>query len=143
EVWIVEGIFDAIALLQHGMCAVSAMSSNAFPEESLRELAKARMAHLPTLVWALDNEPGARAYTHKHIKRAAALGFDSRAAQIVQRDGKKTDWNDLHLRAIASDDPKQWDNDVNEARYQGDLLVARSAVDKGLLMFEHDGRNDF
>ncbi|MCF5937649.1 bifunctional DNA primase/helicase, partial [Xanthomonas perforans] len=99
--------------------------------------------HLPTLVWALDNEPGARAYTHKHIKRAAALGFDSRAAQIVQRDGKKTDWNDLHLRAIASDDPKQWDNDVNEARYQGDLLVARSAVDKGLLMFEHDGRNDF
>ncbi|AGI06935.1 toprim domain-containing protein [Xanthomonas citri] len=143
EVWIVEGIFDAIALLQHGMCAVSAMSSNAFPEESLRELAKARMAHLPTLVWALDNEPGARAYTHKHIKRAAALGFDSRAAQIVQHDGKKTDWNDLHLRAIASDDPKQWDNDVNESRYQGDLLVARSAVDKGLLMFEHDGRNDF
>ncbi|OOW80444.1 toprim domain protein [Xanthomonas campestris pv. vitiswoodrowii] len=143
EIWIVEGIFDAIALLQHGMCAVSAMSSNAFPEESLRELAKARMADLPTLVWALDNEPGARAYTHKHIKRAAALGFDSRAAQIVQRDGKKTDWNDLHLRAIASDDPKQWDNDVNEARYQGDLLVARSAVDKGLLMFEHDGRNDF
>ncbi|WP_181109129.1 toprim domain-containing protein [Xanthomonas arboricola] len=143
EVWIVEGIFDAIALLQHGMCAVSAMSSNAFPEESLRELAKARMADLPTLVWALDNEPGARAYTHKHIKRAAALGFDSRAAQIVQRDGKKTDWNDLHLRAIASDDPKQWDNDVKEARYQGDLLVARSAVDKGLLMFEHDGRNDF
>ncbi|OOW91518.1 toprim domain protein [Xanthomonas campestris pv. vitistrifoliae] len=143
EVWIVEGIFDAIALLQHGMCAVSAMSSNAFPEESLRELAKGRMVDLPTLVWALDNEPGARAYTHKHIKRAAALGFDSRAAQIVQRDGKKTDWNDLHLRAIASDDPKQWDTDVNEARYQGDLLVARSAVDKGLLMFEHDGRNDF
>ncbi|MBV6808265.1 toprim domain-containing protein [Xanthomonas campestris pv. pennamericanum] len=143
EVWIVEGIFDAIALLQHGMCAVSAMSSNAFPEESLRELAKARMADPPTLVWALDNEPGARAYTHKHIKRAAGLGFDSRAAQIVQRDGRKTDWNDLHLRAIASDDPKQWDNDVNEARYQGDLLVARSAVDKGLLMFEHDGRNDF
>ncbi|MDV2453506.1 toprim domain-containing protein [Xanthomonas hortorum] len=143
EVWIVEGIFDAIALLQHGVCAVSAMSSNAFPEESLRELSKARMADLPTLVWALDNEPGARAYTHKHIKRAAALGFDSRVAQIVQRDGKKTDWNDLHLRAIASDDPKQWDNDVKEARYQGDLLVARSAVDKGLLMFEHDGRNDF
>ncbi|MBB4755451.1 hypothetical protein FHT15_000106 [Xanthomonas campestris] len=143
EVWIVEGIFDAIALLQHGLCAVSAMSSNAFPEESLRELAKARMADLPALVWALDNEPGARAYTHKHIKRAAALGFDSRAAQIVQRDGKKTDWNDLHLRAIASDDPKQWDNDVKEARYQGDLLVARTAVDKGLLMFEHDGRNDF
>ncbi|QSQ38910.1 toprim domain-containing protein [Xanthomonas translucens] len=144
EVWIVEGIFDSIALLQHGACAVSAMSSNQFPEQSLRELATARAADLPTLVWALDNEPGARAYTHKHAKRAAVLGFKSRAAQIVQRgDGKKTDWNDLHLRALASDDPQQWDNDVKEARYQGDLLTARTAVDKGLLMFEHDGRNDF
>ncbi|MGY4882937.1 toprim domain-containing protein [Xanthomonas citri pv. eucalyptorum] len=143
EVWIVEGIFDAIALLQHGVCAVSAMSSNAYPEDSLRELAKARAADLPTLVWGLDNEPGAHGYTHRHIKRAAALGFKSRAAQIVQRDGKKTDWNDLHLRALASDDAEQWDNDLAEARYQGDLLTARSAVDKGLLMFEHDGRSDF
>ncbi|WP_181120253.1 toprim domain-containing protein [Xanthomonas arboricola] len=143
EVWIVEGIFDAIALLQHDICAVSAMSCNAYPEDSLRELAKARAADLPTLVWALDNEPGARGYTHRHIKRAAALGFKSRAAQIVQRDGKKTDWNDLHLRALASDDAEQWNNDLAKARYQGDLLTARSAVDKGLLMFEHDGRTDF
>jgi hypothetical protein len=143
EVWIVEGIFDSIALLQHDVCAVSAMSSNAFPEQSLRELATARAADLPTLVWALDNEPGARAYTHRHIKRASAMGFSSRAAQIVQRDGKKTDWNDLHLRALASDDAKQWDNDLKEARYQGDLMTARSAVDKGLLMHEHDGRADF
>lgn len=143
EVWIVEGIFDSIALLLHGTCAVSAMSSNQFPEQSLRELASARAADLPTLVWALDNEPKAKEFTHRHMKRAAAMGFKSRAAQIVQRDGKKTDWNDLHLRALASDDPKQWDTDLAEARYQGDLLTARSAVDKGLLMFEHDGRNDF
>ncbi|CAE6737567.1 toprim domain-containing protein [Xanthomonas arboricola pv. corylina] len=145
EVWIVEGIFDAIALLQHGVCAVSAMSCNAFPDESLRQLAKLRAGNLPTLVWGLDNEPGARDYTHKHARRADALGFNSRAALIAQPvTGKKIDWNDLHLRAQAGgDSQKQWDAALTEARYQGDLLMARSAIEKGLLMYDHNQASDF
>ncbi|WP_161962019.1 toprim domain-containing protein [Xanthomonas campestris] len=145
EVWIVEGIFDAIALLQHGVCAVSAMSCNAFPDESLRQLAKLRAGNLPTLVWGLDNEPGARDYTHKHARRADALGFNSRAALIAQPvTGKKIDWNDLHLRAQAGgDSQKQWDAALTEARYQGDLLMARSAIEKGLLMYDHNQSSDF
>ncbi|NMI30429.1 bifunctional DNA primase/helicase [Xanthomonas hortorum pv. vitians] len=145
EVWIVEGIFDAIALLQHGVCAVSAMSCNAFPDESLRQLAKLRAGNLPTLVWGLDNEPGARDYTHKHARRADALGFKSRAALIAQPvNGKKIDWNDLHLRAQAGgDSQKQWDAALTEARYQGDLLMARSAIKKGLLMYDHNQASDF
>ncbi|MEQ8081310.1 toprim domain-containing protein [Xanthomonas hortorum pv. vitians] len=145
EVWIVEGIFDAIALLQHGVCAVSAMSCNAYPDESLRQLAKLRAGNLPTLVWGLDNEPGARDYTHKHARRADALGFKSRAALIAQPvNGKKIDWNDLHLRAQAGgDSQKQWDAALTEARYQGDLLMARSAIEKGLLMYDHNQASDF
>ncbi|MBB6259348.1 hypothetical protein FHT05_003987 [Xanthomonas arboricola] len=145
EVWIVEGIFDAIALLQHGVCAVSAMSCNAYPDESLRQLSAARAGNLPTLVWGLDNEAGARDYTHKHARRAHALGFKSRAALIEQpATGKKIDWNDLHLRAqAASDHQKQWDEAVTEARYRGDLLMARSAIEKGLLMYDHDQAPDF
>ncbi|OAX58897.1 toprim domain-containing protein [Xanthomonas translucens] len=145
DVWIVEGIFDAIALLQHGICAVSAMSCNAYPDESLRQLAKQRAGNLPTLVWGLDNEPGARDYTHKHARRADALGFKSRAALIAQPvAGKKIDWNDLHLRAQAgSDTQKQWDAALTEARYQGDLLMARSAIEKGLLMYDHNQASDF
>ncbi|OOX19133.1 toprim domain protein [Xanthomonas campestris pv. azadirachtae] len=145
EVWIVEGIFDAIALLQHGVCAVSAMSCNAFPDESLRQLAKLRAGNLPTLVWGLDNEPGARDYIHKHARRADALGFKSRAALIAQPTiGKKIDWNDLHLRAQAgSDSQKQWDAALTEARYQGDLLMSRSVIEKGLLMYDHNQASDF
>lgn len=145
ELWIVEGIFDAIACLHHGIDAVSAMSSNAYPEESLRALAELRKGDLPTLVWALDNEPGARAYIHKHIKRAKALGFTSRAALIPQTTARKVDWNDLHLRALAESDgaAQQWAADVAEARYQGDLLLSNSAAEKGLLMYQHDGRNEF
>ncbi|MEN5365590.1 toprim domain-containing protein [Stenotrophomonas sp. TWI273] len=144
EVWIVEGIFDAISHLQRGNCAVSAMSSNAYPEASLRELADSRPGNLPTLIWALDNEPGARAYIQRHAKRAEKLGFKCKAAQIVQRDGKKTDWNDLHLRALAADDQQaQWDADLVEARYQGDLLMARTAMDKGLIVYGHDKQTEF
>lgn len=144
EVWIVEGIFDAIAHVQRGNCAVSAMSSNAYPEASLKELAALRPGNLPTLVWGLDNESGARAYTLKHAKRAEKLGFRCRAAQIKQRDGKKTDWNDLHLRALASDEPQeQWDADLAEARYLGDLLMAKTAMDKALIVYDREKRAEF
>jgi len=147
ELWIVEGIFDAIAHMQHGNAAVSAMSSNAFPEESLRALVQRRAGNLPKLVWGLDNEPGAREYIRKHVRRAEAMGFRCRAAQIPQPDGKKVDWNDLHLRAHAHADAderaKQWDGDIAEARYQGDLLLAKSAMEKGLLMYGHSQRSEF
>lgn len=147
EVWIVEGIFDAIALMQHGLCAVAALSSNAFPEESLKALAKQRAGHLPTLVWALDNEPGAHAYTHKHAARAKRLGFASTAAQIPQTTGRKVDWNDLHLRCRArgdaEDSAEQWASEIDQARYQGALLLAKSANEKGLLMYRRHHRKGF
>ncbi|AIL09269.1 toprim domain-containing protein [Stenotrophomonas maltophilia] len=144
EVWIVEGIFDAIALLQHGICAVAAMSSNAYPELSLKELRDARPNDLPVLVWALDNEPGARGYTAKHIRRAEKLGYRCKAAQIEQTGEKKTDWNDLHLRAQAAEDgDSQWQADIDLALHNGALLLARTAMDKGLIMYEREKNTEF
>lgn len=145
ELWICEGIFHAIAHIQHGNAAVAAMSNNAFPEEALRALAKRRAGNLPALIWALDTEPVTQEYIRKHVRRAEALGFRCRAAQIPQRDGaKKIDWDDLHRRAAAISDAgeaaKQWANDVAESRYLGDLLLAKSAIEKGLLMYGHDQR---
>lgn len=150
ELWLVEGIFDSIALLHHGIAAVSLMSSNGYPEEKLRELKAERLAaglELPTLVWALDNEPGARAYTRKHVSRARELGFTVTAAQIPQRNGKKTDWNDLHQRWTFEDDQdkrtEQVERTLAEARHQGALLLAESAEEKGLLMYEWTPRQEF
>jgi len=146
ELWIVEGIFDAIALLHHGIAAVSAMSSAYFPEESLKELSRQRGGKLPELVWALDNEPGAHRYTRKHIKLARDLGYSCTAAQIPQRE-RKADWNDLHQRwAFIDDAEKRADkvtNDLNEARYHGALLIAESAAEKGVLMYEWRPRHEF
>jgi hypothetical protein len=148
ELWITEGIFDAISLLHHDIAAVSAMSSNAFPAESLKALAKARAeagSKLPRLVWALDNEPGAHRYTRRWVKQARELGFECEAAQIPQRD-RKTDWNDLHQRWMFLDEDKraeQVEADLKEARYQGALLLAESAAEKGALMYEWRERHEF
>lgn len=148
ELWIVEGVFDAIALLHNGIDAVSAMSSGAFPFESLKALAKQRNdaeGKLPKLVWALDNEPGAHRFTRKHAAMARELGFSCEAAQIPQRS-RKVDWNDLHQRWAFMDDDKrqdQVDRDIREARYQGSLLLAESAAEKGVLMYEWRERYEF
>ncbi|MFJ5237036.1 toprim domain-containing protein [Pseudomonas neuropathica] len=147
EIWIVEGIFDAIALVHNDIVAVSAMSSNAFPEESLRALARDRDGRLPKLVWALDNESGAHVYTKRWAKRARALGFVCEAAQIPLRDGRKVDWNDLHQRwAFIDDESVRADQvaaDLKQARHLGALLLADSAAEKALLMYDWNKRGEF
>jgi hypothetical protein len=147
ELWIVEGIFDAIALVHNDISAVSAMSSNAFPEDSLKELATARAGNLPKLVWALDNEPGAHAYTKRWVRQAREMGFVCEAAQIPQRDNRKVDWNDWHQRWAFLDDGeprnKQVDKDITTARHHGALLIAESPSEKGLIMFDWKRHNEF
>ncbi|KHL68899.1 hypothetical protein SF06_22350 [Pseudomonas flexibilis] len=149
ELWIVEGIFDCIALLHHGIAAVSAMSSAYYPEESLKALVRQRAdagQKLPKLVWALDNEPGAHRYTRKHARLARELGFRCEAAQIPQRD-RKADWNDLHQRWQFIDDAEkrteQIERDLKEARHHGALLLAESAAEKGALMYEWREHHEF
>jgi len=142
ELWIVEGIFDAIALVHHDMAAVSAMSSNAFPEESLKELARQRGGKLPKLVWALDNEPGAHRYTKRWVKMAQELGYVCEAAQVPQRDSRKVDWNDLHQRWQFIDDEQERTRrikkDLAHARHLGAVLIAERAEEKGLLLYKWD-----
>ncbi|NWD70751.1 toprim domain-containing protein [Pseudomonas gingeri] len=150
ELWITEGIFDAIALLHNEVQAVSMMSSAPCPTESLKTLVKLRHdadKTLPRLVWALDNEPIAKANMRRWAKEARELGFTCDAAVIPQRNGKKTDWNDLHHRwkSIEGDDIRadSIEKDLKEARYQGDLLLADSAEEKGFLIYLHDERKEF
>jgi hypothetical protein len=147
EIWIVEGIFDALALVHHNITAVSAMSSNAFPSGSLEALVAARPGNLPKLVWALDNEPGAHAYTKRWVRMARELGFTCEAAQIPQRDNKKVDWNDLHQRWQFLDEGEkrdaQVDKDITTARHYGALLIAENATEKALVMFDWKRRSEF
>lgn len=137
EVWIVEGIFDAIALYHHGIAAVSAMSCANYPDTALEQLADA--AHKagtsrPALVWALDGNRAGQNATEKHVKRARAAGWECKAAQIP--GGGKRDWNDCHQRGELTEQHR------DTYRYHGDLLLAPSAMAKALIIYKRRERRE-
>ncbi|GAA0680954.1 toprim domain-containing protein [Dyella marensis] len=133
ELWFVEGVFDSSALDHHGLAAASTMSCNNYPATFLRRLAELRPNTRPRLVWALDGDAAGRDYTRRWVQRARKEGWTCEAATIPQASRKKDDWSDLHLADRLS--PK----DMDEYRYQGSLLIARSAADKARLMYGRTG----
>lgn len=142
EVWIVEGIFDAIALWLHGIAAVAAMSCNNWPEHFLAELASKRGRDRPTLVWALDTDgtdgDGAgQRYIRKWCKQARELAWDCKAAQIKQDGSAKIDWNDLHQR------DRLGPSHLKQYLHEGALLIARTPGAKALLIYNEAGRSQF
>lgn len=137
EIWIVEGIFDAIALMHHDITAVSAMSSNNYPEKALADLATARGDKDVTLVWALDGDAAGRSFTLKHVQRATEDGWKCKAAQIPQVGKSKIDWNDAHQR------DRLTKSDFDNYLYHGSLLIAKTAADKALLIYNKENRHEF
>lgn len=139
EIWLVEGIFDAIALEHHGIAAVALMSCNNYPETALAALrasAQARGTACPRLVWALDGDAAGRRYLRKGIARAREAGFACEAA-LVPQGRRKIDWNDLHQREQLKDP------DVADYRYHGALFIAETAFDKAILIYERRGLREF
>jgi len=133
EIWIVEGIFNALALMHHDIYAASAMSCNNYPHlwlQSVIEQCEAAERKRPAIVWALDDGKAGTTFAKKHHERALKEGWKSSCALIKGRNGKFPDWNDQHL----SDRLKP--EDIAEYRYQGSLLTARSAADKAVLMYK-------
>lgn len=140
EIWIAEGIFDAIALAEHGLDAVSNISCTNFPEHSLYELKskydKAKHT-LPSLVWAQDNDKAGQDAIRKFVKLAEDMGFECAAAQPPYEKHRQLDWNDLHEMQRLS--PEHLD----KYRYFGNLLTATSAMQAAVIMYMHTKRSSF
>lgn len=137
EIWICEGIFDAISLNQNGIAAVSVMSAVNYPDKALKELAKLCGDNpRPVIVWALDNGRAGERYAKKHAERSAEDGWRT-AAALPGKNNNKRDWNDLHIAG------KLRGHDVKRYRYYGDLLLAKSPRDKALIMFSFRERKEF
>lgn len=142
ELWLVEGIFDAIALAHHGIAAVALMSCNNYPAAELARIRdqiqrEGKQVKEPVLVFALDGDRAGREYTQRHVAKAREDGWVAKAAQILQPRGLKLDWNDLHQRGRLED------KDLEEYRYQGALLLADTAQDKALLVYNKTNRTEF
>lgn len=132
EIWITEGIFNALSLCQAGVTAVATLSSNNYPLAALEELAKALGEKpRPRLVWAFDGDKAGIKHTLAFAKRSEAAGWKVRAAQPA-KSAKAQDWNDLLLaERLRPSDRKNY-------RYYGDLLLAKSATEKALLIHQHN-----
>lgn len=137
ELWLTEGIFDAIALLQNAVTAFALMSCNNFPDKALELLDALLPTNMrPTLVFAFDDGKAGESFTKKFVKRARELGWKATAAQPPK--GKiKLDWNELHQRERLTE------KHLEEYRYLGQLLIATSATQKALLMYNKKGVQEF
>jgi len=143
--WITEGIFNAIALNQNGIPAVSAMSSGNYPDLALAELkatCEANNLPLPELIWAFDNDPAGRKGIDKNHHRALADGWKSSAALPPSKAMGKIDWNDLHEDCrMDTGKNKLQPSDIEQYLYYGKLHTAPNAAEAGLLIYNHcDGR---
>ncbi|MCL2345517.1 MAG: toprim domain-containing protein [Desulfobulbus sp.] len=140
ELWLVEGIFDAIALYHHVIRAAAIMSSSNYPHLMLTAL-KAQCAvakkPLPTLIWALDADEAGRRATWKFHTRALEEGWPSTAAQPPGGRAGKLDWNDLHQRDRLSRD------DLEAYRHAGKILLAGTPAEKAGLLWEKNRRTQF
>ena len=138
QIWLVEGIFDAIALHHVGIIAVSNISSANYPEYFLAALAKqCPQGKRPTLIWAQDSDRAGQKAIHKHCAKALKTGWDCGAAQIPEEKDRNDDWNDLlKLNQL---------NDFQIERYlhEGDLLLAPTASEKALLMYQRREKREF
>lgn len=140
EIWIVEGIFDAIALMHHGIWAVAAMSCNNYPDVWLDAIAKhyeSRDLPRPAIVWALDGDKAGRTYTKSHVARCIKAGWECTAATIPQGRKQKLDWNDMHQR------DRLGEANIKDYRYEGALLLAGSAAEKARLIYGKFGWQSF
>jgi hypothetical protein len=135
EIYLVEGIFDAIALTLAGVPSVALMSCTNYPSKKLDPLLA--QAKKPRLVFALDSDAAGREWTEKMAERAREAGFEVAAAQVPQKGKEKIDWSDLYAREEI--DGKTLD----EARYLGSLVLAKSASEKARLMYGRREMREF
>ncbi len=132
-VWLVEGCLDAIALNLNGIKAVATLSAVNYPGKMLEKYKDKKIRW----VFALDNDKTGKKYTKRHVKKAKAAEYKVGAAQIPPgRDGK-ADWNDLHQQDRLNEDF------LRECIYHGDLLTAKSAFVKSMLIWGHGNADAF
>jgi len=145
--WLVEGIFDAIALNQspafkdRGLIAVSLMSCNNYPEHALAELrrvAAAKDRSPPPVTFAFDVGAAGTRFTRKFVTQAREAGFVAGSAQVrPDGEGEKHDWNDLFQSEQLTAD------DLDTYLWNGQVTIADSAAEKATLIYVRTKRQSF
>ncbi|WP_312156296.1 toprim domain-containing protein [Lelliottia nimipressuralis] len=138
NIFITEGIFDALSWVQSGNCAVATLSCKNYPSMLLDKLAKAipDISKRPRLIWAFDDDHAGRSHIIKFARRAAEEGWKVSAA-LPSENGGIRDWNDLLQMGRLTPDL------IIKYRYYGKLLLAESPSEKALLMYQQTEAHAF
>ncbi|WP_018692496.1 toprim domain-containing protein [Algicola sagamiensis] len=123
KVFLVEGIFHAIALHSCGLKVAATLMAGNFPFLSMRPH-YGKKIHW---IWALDDDPAGREFMLKHRDRLRNVKEISGLALT----GSNLDWDDLYRRNKIT--PKF----VEECRYRGRLFGAVSVMDKAWYWHQH------
>lgn len=141
EIWICEGIFDAMSLISAGQIAVSAMTTNNYPKTELNNiikfLADSEIPNRPTLVFAYDLGAAGQKAIIEQIEIAKKDGWNAIGANPTNFDGKFPDWNDLHKSGRLDDEH------IKEYLWNGAVLCAEDATEKASLLVEKKGIHSF
>lgn len=145
-IYIVEGIIDAMSLIQAGLQAVATLSCINYPDIALSKLLDDGKKYKFT--WALDNDNAGKKYSKIYRDKMHEAGFDDvniifppRPAHIKNDSKNKTDWNDLLL--FGELDTHKIKDTLHQAKYLGKLFLASNADEKGALIYIHTKRNSF
>lgn len=117
EVWVTEGVLDALSLIQAGRQAVSAISAGHVPGDWLASLRHAKLR----LVIALDNDRAGRDGAAKLAAACTEHGID----HVLAFPPEGRDWNDLLLHGDLK--PDRLEETLAEALWRGELAGADSA----------------
>jgi len=131
-IWICEACMDAIALNLNGVKAIASISAGTYPTKLIEKYKDKNI----TWVWALDGDVAGRKETLKHVKEMRSQKLNVEAAQ-PSKEQSKVDWNDLHKKGELT--PK----DIENYEYYGSLLIAKSAIEKALLIYKTENINNF
>lgn len=128
EIWITEGVLDALALLENGIAAVSILSCGNYPEKWLSTLREINPDVL--LIVALDADKAGQRFTKKIVATLKKNHWNASAAQppYELNRRKKVDWNDLHQFGRLTE------KDLKTYLYYGDLLIAKTATAKAMVI---------
>lgn len=132
QVWLCEGILDAIALSLSGIKAVAIMSSGTFPSARIDEYRGRK------ILWilALDNDKAGLSALRKHAKRLRDMN-ERVGAALPSESRIKEDWNDLHQKGRITEE------DVDRYLHYGILELSRDALEKAFNIWDFDQRAYF
>lgn len=129
RVFLVEGIFHAIALWHAGFKAAACFSCNSFPADFI----KAQAGKGVRWVVAMDSDRAGSRWARRHHKSLKEL----HELASVCLPPKGQDWDDL-WRAGRLDDKL-----ISKGLYQGRLMLAESVEEKAFVHYSRNRRDQF